>query len=102
MVYHTLLVAYLEYAKRRGFVAAHIWACPPLRAGSYIFPSRPAEQQVPTVQRLRAWYQAMLVVARDQVQPSTQAPQHASRGPMWQHRVVAWEHTGRAKLAFGA
>jgi hypothetical protein len=64
-VYHTLIVSYLEYVRRRGFVGAHIWACPPLRSGSYIFCTRPIEQQVPTGQRLRAWYQQMLVVARD-------------------------------------
>lgn len=64
-VYHTLIVSYLEYVRRRGFVGAHIWACPPIRSGSYIFCTRPIEQQVPTGQRLRAWYQQMLLVARD-------------------------------------
>ena len=101
-VYHHVIVSYLEWVRRRGFVGAHIWACPPLRsgqppppprppppppppdtarergpvaahgaplpllprAGSYIFSSRPAEQQVPTGQRLRAWYQQMLVLAK--------------------------------------
>ena len=64
-VYHTLIVSYLEFVRKRGFVGAHIWACPPLRSGSYIFCTRPIEQQVPTGQRLRAWYQQMLVVARE-------------------------------------
>ena len=64
-VYHTLIVSYLEFVKERGFVGAHIWACPPLRSGSYIFCTRPVEQQVPTGQRLRAWYQQMLVVAQE-------------------------------------
>jgi E1A/CREB-binding protein len=61
-VYQTLLASYMEYVRRRGFTGAHIWACPPLRSGSYIFTSRPVEQQVPTGQRLRAWYQQMLHV----------------------------------------
>eukprot|EP01052_Picozoa_sp_SAG31_P012750 SAG31_NODE_752_length_12351_cov_14.467516_6_plen_1414_part_00 len=59
-VYQTLIASYMEFARRRGFTGAHIWACPPLRSGSYIFCSRPVEQQVPTGQRLRAWYQEML------------------------------------------
>ena len=78
-LYHHIIVSYLEWVRARGFVGAHIWACPPVRSGSYIFSSRPAEQQVPTGQRLRAWYQNMLVLARDRgARPaqnrSTEAP----------------------------
>ena len=65
-VYQSLIASYMEYVRRRGFTGAHIWACPPVRSGSYIFPSRPVEQQVPTGQRLRAWYQQMLHVCHRQ------------------------------------
>ena len=32
MVYHEVLVGYLADARRRGFNAMYIWACPPLQA----------------------------------------------------------------------
>lgn len=64
-VYHEVLVAYLEYAKQRGFVAAHIWACPPLRGNHFIFWSHPAHQRTPSRERLVGWYLAMLTRAKE-------------------------------------
>eukprot|EP00656_Telonema_subtile_P052629 TRINITY_DN7389_c0_g1_i1.p1 TRINITY_DN7389_c0_g1~~TRINITY_DN7389_c0_g1_i1.p1 ORF type:complete len:1229 (-),score=219.53 TRINITY_DN7389_c0_g1_i1:148-3834(-) len=65
IVYHEVLVAYLEYAKRRGFVAAHIWACPPLRGNHFIFWSHPSHQRTPSRERLVSWYLAMLTRAQE-------------------------------------
>lgn len=65
-VYHEVLVSYLDYAKRRGFVAAHIWACPPLRGNHFIFWSHPGHQRTPSRERLVSWYLDMLTRAQEE------------------------------------
>lgn len=31
LVYHEVMVGYLDYVKRQGFTSMFIWACPPLQ-----------------------------------------------------------------------
>ncbi|CAM9873566.1 unnamed protein product [Ectocarpus sp. 4 AP-2014] len=59
-VYHEILVAYLDWLRRRGFKAAHIWSCPPQRGNNFIFWCHPLHQKTPTRDRLSGWYGNML------------------------------------------
>lgn len=59
-VYHEILLAYLDYAKKMGYTMAHIWACPPSEGDDYIFHCHPPEQKIPKPKRLQDWYKKML------------------------------------------
>lgn len=59
-VYFEILIGYLEYMKKLGYIYAHIWACPPSEGDDYIFYCHPAEQRVPKPKRLQEWYKTML------------------------------------------
>ena len=65
-IYHTILNAYLQYAKERGFCRAHIWACPPSRGDDYIFSHHPRDQRTPNADHLINWYRSLLARGAEQ------------------------------------
>ncbi|KDO29649.1 hypothetical protein SPRG_05601 [Saprolegnia parasitica CBS 223.65] len=63
-VYQQLVIAYLAFAKARGFTHAHIWACPTTRGGDFIYWCHPSHQRNPSKERLLLWYKAVIAAAK--------------------------------------
>ncbi|KAF0730314.1 hypothetical protein Ae201684_012312 [Aphanomyces euteiches] len=63
-VYHSILVSYFDYVRRRGFERVYIWSCPPQRSQSYVFWCHPLFQKTPGVEHLRLWYKRVLDAAQ--------------------------------------
>jgi hypothetical protein len=66
LVYHSILVAYLQHVRMLGFRWVHIWVEPPKAGDEYIFFARPDQHKRPMKRdKLRSWYVAMLDKAKE-------------------------------------
>jgi len=65
-VYHSMLVAYLQWTRVLGFKHVHIWVEPPKMGDEYIFFARSDQQRKPMKrEKLREWYKKMLDKAKE-------------------------------------